>query len=67
MTDGFVLRYDDMDLEGNGTTSFTVIMIGNWRRQEVCFVLDYLFEDKQEEGKSSDLVKWLTLPLITFS
>jgi hypothetical protein len=48
MTDGFVLRYDDMDLEGNGTISFTVIMIGNWRRQEVCFVLDYLFEDKQE-------------------
>ncbi len=53
MTDGFVLRYDDMDLEGNGTISFTVIMIGNWRRQEVCFVLDYLFEDKQEKYRKS--------------
>jgi hypothetical protein len=37
------------NVEGNGTTSFTVIMIVNWRWQEVCFVLDYLFEDKHRK------------------
>ena len=46
MIDGFVLRYDDMELGRDWYYLFYGDHDLELRRQEVCFVLDDLFEDK---------------------
>jgi len=58
MIDGFVLRYDDMELGREWYYFFYGDHDWELRRKEVCFVLDYLFEDKQETFKDLSLSEY---------